>query len=221
MVLATFITRLSDGLMLVSSYTQTDELQRYTDDAKRLTRELNHDSPRRCTIEAEKYSFHYSIASNTLFLTLTVKSYPRKLAYIYLDEVSNRFMDYVQRISGPQWASILASLDRPYYYIQFDKTLQQVRREFADPTSRESTTRLNNDLQDIQSIMKKNISDILVRGENLDAIADTSRTLAESSKEFKWKAKKMNMLALYRKWAPLLVGALLVLFFLFVRFYWL
>jgi len=37
-----------------------------------------------------------------------------------------------------------------------------------DPTSRKNTSKLNDDLADISSIMKKNIQEVLNRGEKLD-----------------------------------------------------
>ena len=57
---------------------------------------------------------------------------------------------------------------RPYQFIKFDKFIQKKVKEFVDPSSRSNATKLNSDLADIQSIMKKNIQEVLNRGEKLD-----------------------------------------------------
>lgn len=48
------------------------------------------------------------------------------------------------------------------------QVIQRKRREFIDPQSRSNMARLNDDLADIHSIMKKNIEEVLNRGERLD-----------------------------------------------------
>lgn len=57
---------------------------------------------------------------------------------------------------------------RPYAFIKFDKVIQKKRKEYMDPQSRNNMARLNDDLADIHSIMKRNIEEVLNRGEKLD-----------------------------------------------------
>lgn len=57
---------------------------------------------------------------------------------------------------------------RPYAFIKFDKVIQRKRKEFLDPQSRNNMARLNDDLADIHNIMKRNIEEVLNRGERLD-----------------------------------------------------
>ena len=59
-------------------------------------------------------------------------------------------------------------MGRPYAYIKFDKTIKKKGKEFANPGSKSNTNRLNEDLADIQSIMKKNINEVLRRGDNIE-----------------------------------------------------
>ena len=48
---------------------------------------------------------------------------------------------------------------RPYYFIKFDKNIKKKVKDFANPSSRSNASRLNEDLSDIHSIMKKNINE--------------------------------------------------------------
>jgi len=49
---------------------------------------------------------------------------------------------------------------RPYAFIKFDKNIKKKGKEYANPSSRSNTSRLNDDLSDIHSIMKKNINEV-------------------------------------------------------------
>lgn len=49
-----------------------------------------------------------------------------------------------------------------------EKTLTQLRREYSDPTSRSNSSRLTEELSEVHSIMKRNIQEVLDRGEKLD-----------------------------------------------------
>jgi vesicle transport protein SEC22 len=62
--------------------------------------------------------------------------------------------------------------------------------------------------------MKKNIQDVLSRGDRLDEIGRQSTQLREKSKKFKWGAKKLNMQEWLRRYAPVIgLGSVLVMVF--------
>ena len=82
-----------------------------------IIKQLNASSPERCTIESGPYSFHYLIAGaidaqKVIFLVFTEKSYPKRLAYNYLDELMKEFQNlYSNQIESPSL--------RPYAFIKF------------------------------------------------------------------------------------------------------
>ena len=80
-----------------------------------------------------------------------------------------------------------------YAFIKFDKNLEAKRKQFCDPQSRQNLSKLNESLEDIHSIMKKNIQDVLDRGERLDKVQAASENLLDKSKQFHWGAKKLNL----------------------------
>lgn len=49
-----------------------------------------------------------------------------------------------------------------------DKFIQKKRKEYADPNSSQNMHRLNDDLADIHNIMRKNIQEVLNRGERVE-----------------------------------------------------
>lgn len=107
------------------------------------------------------------------YLTITDRSYPRKLAFSYLDELAKEFeMSYGHQVQQRNL--------RPYAFVGFgtcnsdqDTFMQRTKRLYADTRTAESAAssnldRLNEDLQDVQKIMTKNMEDLLWRGDSLD-----------------------------------------------------
>jgi vesicle transport protein SEC22 len=122
MVLSTQIARVSDGLPLAQSVDDSATeaaLSEYKQQAKLLFRRISPQAEVRCTIESgPKYTFHYQIApppgraDAVVFLIITDRSYPRKLAFSYLDELAKEF----ERCYGAQVAQ--RNL-RPYAFVGF------------------------------------------------------------------------------------------------------
>ena len=67
--------------------------------------------------------------------------------------------------------------------------------------------------------MRKNINEILDRGEKLDQVSTISNELKQKSKDFKWGAKKLTWQAKFQQYAPMLVGTSIVLIVLYVKIF--
>ena len=74
-------------------------------------------------------------------------------------------------------------------------------------------------MTEIQSIMRKNINEILDRGEKLDQVSNISNELKQKSKDFKWGAKKLTWQARLQQYGPMLVGTSIVLIVLYVKIF--
>ena len=75
-------------------------------------------------------------------------------------------------------------------------------------------------LADIQSIMQKNIEEVLNRGEKLENVSKISGDLVHQSKQFKWGAKKLTWQAMINQYGPIVAMVVFVLFVLYVKFFW-
>jgi vesicle transport protein SEC22 len=95
--------------------------------------------------------------------------------------------------------------------------IQRKQRDYRDVNQQKS--RLNEDLTEIQSIMRKNINEILDRGEKLDQVSDISNQLKQKSKDFKWGAKKLTWQARLQQYGPMLIGTSIVLIVLYVKIF--
>jgi vesicle transport protein SEC22 len=68
--------------------------------------------------------------------------------------------------------------------------------------------------------MKKNINDILDRGEKLDNVQNISQDLLKQSSGFKWGARKLTFQARMYQYLPMVVIGLIVVFVIYVKFFW-
>ena len=188
-------------------------------EGRELLLQLSSASPPRCTIEGDAFNYHYVIGGPVVVFCATEKAYPKKLAFVYLEEARRLFVDHVARETGADFERAIAATDRPYAFIKFERDLRSLRREFADPSSRQNMQRLQENLQEIHTIMRKNLDDLMQRGDNLNDIRSVSQKLHEESRTLVWGARKLNRLALLRKYGPIAGAVGVVFFFLWLRFY--
>jgi len=232
-LLLTFVARVSDGLPLVASFAPTQEnLEEQKKQAKDIVRGLSGRSIAKMSIETTASTiFHYLIKDNICYLTLTEESYPKRLAFLYLDEVADAFIEHILSTHGTSnnnnnnngsdntWRQIIETTPRPYAFIKCEPILQKKQRDFVDPTSSQNSDKLNRDLSDIHSIMRQNISQVLDRGEKLDHVSQISSELMSESKKFKWGAKKLTWQARMAQYMPVVAIGGFVLVVLGAKFY--
>mmetsp|Transcript_13754 Transcript_13754/g.35104 ORF Transcript_13754/g.35104 Transcript_13754/m.35104 type:complete len:230 (+) Transcript_13754:157-846(+) len=215
----TLIGRLSDGLPLAASMADdkdayAGELGTYERQAKKIIRSLSQDpdaqhqqhntTSEHVTLDAGDYfSFHYVIDRGVIFLTLTEKAYPKRLAHDYLEELRMEF--------GTVYGSQVAAASRPYEFIRFDTFIQKTKRVYLDARTQRNVNRLQTELRDVHAIMTKNISDVLGRGEKIENVAVKSSRLANESKRYASEAQHANRMRLVRQYVPIAAVVIVVL----------
>lgn len=219
--LLTQVARTMDGLPLVSSQTPSPGLSvtnKHQQEAKELIRKMTvGGAPKRLSVDAGDRAFSYMTRDNLCFLVLTESQYPKRLAFLYLEDVADTILNELTKEFPHDWRSKIDQMARPFAFIHYDPVIQRKQREYRDVNQQKS--RLNEDLTEIQSIMRKNINDILDRGEKLDQVSNISNELKQKSKDFKWGAKKLTWQARLQQYGPMLVGTSIVLIVLYVKIF--
>ena len=158
------------------------------------------------------------VRDSLCFLTMTEASYPKRVAFLYLDEVADCVLTELANEYGNEWRSQVDRAARPFQFIHYDPLIQRKQREFRD--ARQQNNKLQEDLSEIQTIMRKNIDEILNRGEKLDHVSSISQDLQQKSKDFKWGAKKLTWQARLQQYGPMVAGSCFVLLVLYFKFFW-
>jgi len=213
MVMLTLIGRLGDGLILATSIEGDEEhdhnMVKYTNQAKLLFRKLNSQtSPPRHSLESGPYLFHYVIRNNVCYLCLCDRNFPPKMAFAFLDDISNEFHNQ----NGNRYESVT----RPYHFIEFDQYIQQAKRKHGD-RQRMAMTAVSGELQDVARLMVSNIEDVLHRGESLNILDDKATNLAVMSKKYRQDAIQLNRRSTLCK--AMVVIFLIIILLLIIRYY--
>ncbi|XP_072297327.1 vesicle-trafficking protein SEC22b-A [Eucyclogobius newberryi] len=215
MILLTMLARVSDGLPLAASIQEDEQyerdLQQYQSQAKQLFRKLNAHSPDRCTLEAGHVNFHYLIADGVCYLCLCEASFPKKMAFGYLNVLHSEFFD--------QYGKRIRTVTRPYSFIEFDNYIQKAKKTYVDSRARRNLGNINTELQDVQRIMVANIEEVLQRGEALSDLDTKASNLSSLAKNYHSDAKYLNTRSTYAKLAAVAVVFLTLI--VYVRFWWL
>eukprot|EP00249_Psilotum_nudum_P017747 c26471_g1_i2 orf=481-1140(+) len=214
MVKLTMIARVTDGLPLAEGLDdgrEQKDLEFYKQQAKSLFKKLSQGQhePSRMSIETGPYVFYYLIEGGVCYLTMCDRSYPKKLAFQYLEDLMKEF----EKVNRSQ----IETVARPYAFIKFDTFIQKTRKLYLDTRTQRNLAKLNDDLYEVQQIMTRNIQEVLGVGEKLDQVSQMSNRLSSESRVYAEKAKDLNRQALIRKWAPVAVVLGVVLVLLWMR----
>lgn len=162
-------------------------------------------------MESGNFNIHYIISNSIIYLCICDKTYPRKLAFSYLSEVSNEFFN-------SHGNAALTSAARPYGFSSFDNFLSKTKKIYQDQRAQSNLDKLNNELADVKKVMTKNIEDLLYRGDSLDKMSDLSSSLRNDSIKYRKKAQQINFEAMLRQYAPIAGVSLLFVFLIWYMF---
>ncbi|KAL5012899.1 hypothetical protein ScPMuIL_011450 [Solemya velum] len=191
MVMMTMIARVADGLPLAASMQEDEQAERnmmdYQNQAKQLFRKISVDPqpPPRCSLETGQNIFHYFIERGVCFLVLCEKSFSKRLAYNYLEDLQTEF--------SSQYGKRVETVSRPYSFIEFDTFIQKCRKNYMDSRTRKNLSHINTELQDVQRIMVQNIDDVLQRGETLSVLDSKASNLSTMSQKIQERCKVFEL----------------------------
>ncbi|AFZ79150.1 vesicle transport protein, putative [Theileria equi strain WA] len=223
------ICRSSDGLPLVEVWDEgyanaslnekisKNDLQTIKMNARIICRKLPVNESK-CSILEANMSYHYIIEDGICYMSITQSSFPKKQVFVFLAELCQAFTTEIKKQPGVSSQSIsayIANVEKPYYFMAFDRTIYKLRSTLSDPKSNKSLNMINSSLTEVTNIMKKNIDEILNRGENLEDIGRMADGLRTQTQKFKLSSRKLNRDYLLRKYSSISVG----IFFIFVLLY--
>lgn len=155
----------------------------------------------------------YIIDSDIIFICISERAYPRKLAFTYLADLAREFTT-----THPP-ATLHSPTLRPYAFMDFDTFISRTKATYSDARASQNLDRLNDELRDVTKVMTKNIEDLLYRGDSLERMGELSSRLRDDSKKYKRAAVRINWELLVKQYAPFGVLGLIIIFFLWWRFF--
>ncbi|AEO56401.1 hypothetical protein MYCTH_2314627 [Thermothelomyces thermophilus ATCC 42464] len=215
MIRSTQIARL-DGLMLCASVDDSETEQALSEvksQVKLILRRLGRNSEPQATIESGAYALHYLISADIVYVAITDRSYPRKLAFTYLSDLAGEF----STTYPPQ--QLLSPVLRPYAFMEFDTFISRTKATYSDARATQNLDKLNDELRDVTKVMTKNIEDLLYRGDSLERMGELSSRLRDDTKKYRKAAVKINWDLMMKQYGPFGVLGLIMLIFIWWRFF--
>lgn len=215
MIKSTQIARL-DGLMLCASVDDAETENALTEiksQVKMIMRRLSRNSEQQASIESGPYTLHYLIVNDIVYICISERSYPRKLAFTYLSDLSTEFSSNYsyQQLTSPNL--------RPYAFMEFDTFIQRTKATYADTRATQNLDKLNSELRDVTNVMTKNIEDLLYRGDSLERMGEMSSRLRDDSKKYKRAAVRINWELMVKQYGPIGALGFLIIVFIWWRFF--
>ncbi|KAK0651934.1 Longin-like domain-containing protein [Cercophora newfieldiana] len=215
MIRSTQIARL-DGLMLCASVDDSQSeaaLSEVKSQIKLVLRRLNRNSEPQASIESGAYTLHYLISSDIVYVAVTDRTYPRKLAFTYLSDLAAEFST-----TYPQ-QQLMSPVLRPYAFMEFDTFISRTKTTYSDARATQNLDRVNDELRDVTKVMTKNIEDLLYRGDSLERMGELSSRLRDDSKKYKRAAVKINWDLMLKQYGPFAGLGFIILIFIWWRFF--
>lgn len=180
---------------------------------KLVLRRLGRNSEPQATIESGAFALHYVIAAEIVYFAITDKSYPRKLAFTYLSDISTEFQGTYPA------AQLLSPTLRPYAFMEFDTFIARTKATYSDARATQNLDKLNDELRDVTKVMTKNIEDLLYRGDNLERMGEISSRLRDDSKKYRKAAVKINWDLMLKQYGPFAALGFIIIVFIWLRFF--
>lgn len=180
---------------------------------KLILRRLDRNSEPQASIESGAYTLHYVIAADIVYMAITDRTYPRKLAFTYLSDLSTEFSNTYPA------AQLLSAVLRPYAFMEFDTFISRTKATYSDARATQNLDKLNDELRDVTKVMTKNIEDLLYRGDSLDRMGELSSRLRDDSKKYRKAAVKINWDLMLKQYGPFAALGLIILVFFWWRFF--
>jgi vesicle transport protein SEC22 len=220
--LQTLVARQDDGLILAETWEGSEESRRRLGEAKRVLGGLRRSGVGKFSVDVDESAvFHCMTENGVVFLTVTSRNFNKRVAFTFLEEVSRAFVEELKRVLGTStsvdYRSFVDTINKPYYFITFDRTIQKKRTEFKEP--QKVIAKLQESLTEVNNIVKHSMNDLINRGENLEDIGRRAEDLKEASRRFAKQAQAINLQALLRQYGVIAAIGAFFLLILWFRFF--
>ncbi|EFC43355.1 predicted protein [Naegleria gruberi] len=213
MLKLTYIARISDSLPLAESIDEKEGDDEINNQRKKIMEQLSlfgSNSNEKISIDSGSMVFHSLTSMGVIYMTLCEKSYSSQMAYNFLEELKKEFEQL--------YSSEVHKVERPYAFMKFDTFIQKTRRIYTDSRTKRNIQTLKDELNDVHQIIKKNLSDVIGRGEELNQMSNMSNEILDGAKKFKTGATELAKLTLWKKYKiPLIILGILI-FLILLRY---
>ncbi|TYG43001.1 hypothetical protein E1A91_D12G293000v1 [Gossypium mustelinum] len=205
MVKLTIVGRVKDGLPLAQearymnneTTTSHNLSSNYKQQAEFLLNEISKGAlplPS-MTIRVDHHSFNYLVVNGICFITLCDSSYPRKLAFNYLQDLQKEFDKFDN--------GLIHKITKPYSFVKFDSIISSIRKQYIDTRTQANLSKLNANRHRELDIVTGNMSDIVERRRNSEILETPAANNTPQISSLLWGSPRLEAIALI--WTPIAI----------------
>ncbi|KAG4907894.1 hypothetical protein JHK84_056418 [Glycine max] len=135
----------------------------------------------------------YLVENGVVFIVLCESTYPRKLAFHYLQDIQKEFEKFDKTLIG--------KITRPYSFVKFDGIIANISRQYIDTRTQANLSKLNANRKQDLDIATEDIYKILERKRNSETMRRLPVTPQPESTI--WCSPQLEVIAL--KWTPIMI----------------
>ncbi|KAL4357772.1 hypothetical protein S245_030795 [Arachis hypogaea] len=199
MVKITIVGRARDGLPLAQRVRYMNEencyVSCYRQQAEFILQEISRGAfmASKFTIPVDHCSFNCLVENGVVFIVLCDSSYPRKLAFHYLQDLQKEFDKFNK--------TLIDNITRPYTFVKFDGIIANFSRQYIDTRTQANLSKLNANRKRDLDIITEDMSNILERRRNSETLERSQVTPQPASSI--WCSPCLEVIAL--KWVPIMI----------------
>jgi vesicle-associated membrane protein 7 len=175
---------ISRGPNVLAEYTSSGLSGNFSTVSRVLLKKIDL-SNNKCSYVYDKYIFHYIVNNNIIYLSMTHNDFNRSIAFQYLSEVQERF---IQSYGDRAQSAIAFAFNQ-----DFQRVLANLVEKYNNlTTSGDKITQINKQLGEVKDAMLSNIDNVLQRGEKIELLVDKTETLEQHAFKFQRGAKALK-----------------------------
>ncbi|XP_019452806.1 PREDICTED: 25.3 kDa vesicle transport protein isoform X1 [Lupinus angustifolius] len=199
MVKVTIVGRVRDGFPIAQGLIYMNKgnvyLSYYMQQAEFMLQEISRGTlvASKMTILIDHYCFNYLVENGVVFIVLCVSTYPRKLAFHYLQDIQKEFEKFDK--------TLIDKITRPYSFVKFGSIIANITRQYIDTRTQANLSKLNASRKQDLDVVTEDMFSILQRRRNSETMERLQITPQPASSI--WCSPLLEVIAL--KWTPIMI----------------
>jgi len=134
--------------------------------------------------ENDSLSFNFLVSDGITYLCIAKRLYPRRLVFSFLEEIRKRFLS--------SYGDQVHSAGPLQMQHEFRPVLQQQMEHFSNEAEADKLAKVQQQVDEVTSVMRSNIDEALNRGERLDVLVDKAEDLRGGASQFQKSSTQLK-----------------------------
>ena len=152
----------------------------------------------------------YLIAENVVFAGLFAKSYAQVLGSAYLTDLKKEFFFKFETAK-------INNASVAYAFMDFEPFIEKTKREYEQSKTTRNLSQVQGNLTDIHKVMTKSLSEVVNRGEDINALGTKSDLVLAESESYRKASVDLNRMKWIQKYGVIVVILLAIALVFYLR----